>query len=160
MAKERLSQLQKWILQTAYQKTKEKKLPHDWRHSQSWDGVFTKGDMRVFWQAVYREEILANYFNLAYADKGEKISDKRPWSSFFSCIGDDKKHHNKAMVTMHRSLVNMEQKGLLKKFNEILGLALSDLKTANQILCPRYHRGSSPRKLPKNVRNDQHCHED
>jgi hypothetical protein len=132
MAQERLSRLQKWILINTYQKTTKKQLPDDWRDSQAakYFDTYTKRDQRAFWLAIYRQEILANYFDLSFVNWAKREDLDRPWSSYFSKVGDDKKTHNKANVTLFRSIVNMIDKGLIEKDADKITLTKDGRKKA------------------------------
>jgi hypothetical protein len=136
MAEQRLSRLQKWILKTTYQKTINKTLPDGWRNPQAlkYDGKFTKKHMTIYWQAIYRPEILANYFDLPFVEWAESKHLKGPWASLFSMVGDDKKNHNKAHVTTWRSLKNMLKKKLIKKRGDGFALTKAGEKKANELL--------------------------
>jgi len=122
MAKERLSKFQKWVLVHTYLKTVKKKLPSGWRPPQinQFSVKHRKKHLKEFSQALFKTEILANYFKLNFVEVkyfewgGVKWPEFRyPWSSFFRSTGKDKKPHNKAMVSCSRSFTNLTTKGLI-----------------------------------------------
>ena len=122
MAKARLSKFQKWVLIHAYLKTVKKELPPEWTPPQidQFSMNHSKKRLKEFSQALFKTEILANYFKLNFVEVtyfdwgGVKWPEfKYPWSSFFRSIGKDKKPHDNAMVTCTRSFTNMATKGLI-----------------------------------------------
>ena len=120
MAKERLSKLQRWVLMHTYFKTVKGKLPSKWREPQAakFPSAHEKKYKKEFSQALFKDEILCNYFNLAFSEQMERdpLRFRFPWMSRFSSIGEDEKNYNKAQVTLFRSLANMEKKGLIKRY--------------------------------------------
>jgi hypothetical protein len=121
MAKERLSKLQRWVLIHTYLKTVKGNLPSNWREPQAtkFSGSYDKDEEKRFRQALFKFEILCNYFNLPFAEWAERKHLRFPWASYFRSIGEDKKSHNQAQVTLFRSLANMEKKGLIQRDNGI-----------------------------------------
>ena len=102
MAKERLSKLQKWILMQTY----KLEVLHD-------SGVVGKANRHwhhytVIGDALYKNHRLAyRYFEPWIYENYYKISPK---------YGDNQqnlKEYNKAHVTVHRAINNMEDKGLI-----------------------------------------------
>ena len=114
MAKERLGKFQKWVLVHAYLKVVKKELPPDWIQPQAaqqniWD---KEKYLEEYSGALFKTEILANYFKLNFLNTSYSKYAK-PWKSLFRSIGKDKKPHNNAMVTCSRSLINMAKKGFI-----------------------------------------------
>lgn len=110
--------MQSWILKSCYLKTRDKTLV-DWRRPRK------IGRNDFYWQYLFKSDILLNYF------KDLKLSKKRSTSVAKEKFETDKTYR-KYLVTLGRSLKNLEEKGLIRIVRDnYLGMQLTSKAQAN-----------------------------
>lgn len=136
MAAERLSALQKWILVKCYQKTIERD-NSGMTILAKYRGIETSELPDAYWQYLYRDEILADYYKYPEDEKGHAWHYRK--KHVFT--GDTAA----GRIATDRSLASLDDKGLIELYKCVLygawqGVMLTDKGKEKALLLTSGHK--------------------